>query len=218
MSQFETITSGPSNSTGQNPQAAPNGMAFDKLNNLLATVGVAAVEQLLHATILTLQEQTALTAVTTAQNLISQALTSWLLNRVGRNLKVKGRGIYTSPGTTAPQLTIALTLGGTSMVSIQTAALSTTASTGMPFEFEFTLSTAVAGGGTAASIEAHGEVKCNISANTPAAAAAVYLDANSAVVGSLNLEQALTLDVTIAASLVVTSVQLLFATIEVSGS
>ena len=87
----------------------------------------------------------------------------------------------------------------------------------MPFSFDFSLSVA-AGGASAATIEAHGEVKINITANTPAAAAATYLDGNTAVIGSLNLEQALTLAVTIAASLTVTSAQLLFATIEVSGS
>jgi hypothetical protein len=217
MGTFATITSGPSNASGQNPSGVPNGLALDKQNALLSAIGTSGQEQLLTAVIVTLQEQTALTTITTAQKLITQALNAWLLNRVGRTVRVKGRGIYTSPGTTTPVLTFALKLGSTSLVSIATAALSATASTNMPFEFEFTLSTAVAGG-AAAQIEAHGKVACNITANTPAAAAATYLDGNTAVVGSLNLQQALELDVTIAADLTVTSAQLLYATIEVSGN
>jgi hypothetical protein len=214
MSQFETLTQGPSNATGQNGNAP--GLALDSKNGLLAAIG-AGGEQLLTAAILTLQEQTALTTITTAQNLISQALNSWLLNRVNRTLRIRGRGIYTSPGTTAPVLTFALNLGATNLVSITAAALSTTASTNMPFSFEFSLSVAAAGG-SAATIEAHGEVKLNITANTPAAAVASYLDGNTAVIGSLNLQQALTLALTIASTLSLTSMQLLFAQIEVSGN
>lgn len=214
---FELITSGPSNSSGQNPQATPNGLAFDKQNNLLATVGIAGLEQLCEAIIQSLQEQTALTAITAAQNLISLNLNSYLLNRTNRNVRIRGRGIYTSPGTTTPTITLAVVLGSTSLVSITTAGISSTASTNMPFAFDFNLSVATPGG-SAAQIEAHGEVKANISANTPAAAAAVYLDTNTAVVGSLNLQQALTLNVTIAASSTVTSAQLLSAQIELGGN
>ena len=105
MSQFETVTSGPSNATGTNPNG-PQGLALDKQNNLLSSIGSANQEQLLSAAIVTLQEQTALTTITTAQNLISQALNSWLLNRVNRTLRIRGRGIYTSPGTTAPVVTM----------------------------------------------------------------------------------------------------------------
>lgn len=213
---FDYITEGPSNATGTNPNG-PNGLGLDKQNNLVSSVGLSSNEQLLSAVIATLQEQTALTTITTAQNLISEALNSWLLNRVGRTIRIKGRGIYTSPGTTAPVLTFAVTLGGSSLVSITAAALSTTASANMPFAFEFSLSVA-ASGATVASIEAHGELKLNITANTPAAAVATYLDGNTAVVGSLNLEQGLTLDVTLASTLTLTSAQLLFAQVEVSGS
>lgn len=217
MSQFETISSGPSNATGQNPAAAPNGLALDKQNGLLSIVGSAGLEQLLTAVFTTLQEQTALTAITTAQNLISASLASWFLNRANRNIKIRGRGIYTTPGTTAPVPTLAVTLGGTNLVSITLPTLSTTASTNMPFGFEFDLSVA-ATGASAATIEAHGKVIANITANTPAAACGVYLDDNTAVVGSLNLEQALTLNVTIASTLAITSAQLLWATIEASGN
>lgn len=218
MSQFETISSGPSNASGQNPGAAPNGLALDKANNLVCSVGTAGTEQLLTAVIKTLQEQTALTAITTAQNLLSFTAPAFLLNRLNRTLRIKGRGIYTTPGTTTPAVTLAVNLDGTtSLVSIATAALSGTASTNMPFEFEFTLSTA-ATGSAAASLECHGKVACNISANTPAAAVATYLDGNTAVVGTLNLQTQHVVNVTIAADSAVTSAQLLFATIEASGN
>jgi hypothetical protein len=213
---FEYITTGPSNASGDNSNG-PNALGLDQQNNLVSSVGTSFTEQLMSAVLAVFQEQTALTTITTAQNLLSQALKSYFLNRLNRTLRIRGRGIYTSPGTTAPVLTFAVTLGGTSLVSISAAALSITASTNMPFEFDFSLSVA-ATGNAAAEIEAHGSLKINISANTPAGAIAEYLDDNTAVVGSLNLGEALTLDVTIASTLTLTSAQLLFATIEVSGS
>lgn len=215
---FEVITSGPSGPSGQNPQATPNGLAFDKLNSLLAVVGISGLEKLLTTIVTTFQEQAALNAITTAQVLLTQPLPAWMLNRLGRNLKIRGRGLYTSPGTTAPVVTLAVLLGATTLVSITLPALSTTASANMPFEFEFDLSVAAAGAADAAEIEAHGKVTANITANTPHAACAVFLDENIAPVAAVNLESALALEVTIASTLTVTSAKLLWATIEASGN
>jgi hypothetical protein len=217
MSGFQGITSGPSNASGQNPLATPNGLVLDNQNNLVSSVGISGVESLLEAALLTLQEQTALTSISTAQNLIAFALNSWLLNRLNRTLRIKGRGIYSFAGGSTPTITLALLLGATSLASITTAAINTAASTNLPFDFEFLLSVA-ATGSSAAEIEAHAKLAINITANTPAAAVATYLDTNTAVVGSLNLEQALDLYVTIASSGTLSSAQLLFATVEALGN
>lgn len=222
MSQFELITQGPANSSGQSPQATPNGLMLDAQNNVVSSVGTAGVEAVLQTRLATFQEQTALATITTAQALLTQALKSYFLNRLNRTLRIRGNGIYTSPGTTTPVMTIALVLGttlsgGTTLATIATAALSSTATTNGQFQFEFTMSTEAVGA-AAAAIEAHGRLSANIGANSLGAALATYADQNTAVVGSLNLEKALNLYVSVAANLTLTSAQLLFATIDVEGA
>jgi hypothetical protein len=207
---FDQITQGNSGPTGGNTNSP--GLTFDEANNLLSTVGKNFTEALLQAALLSLGPQTALTDVTTAQDLISTTLAGALLNRTLRRMRVRGKGIYTSAGTTTPTMTIALVLGGTTVVTITTAALSSTASANMPFKFDFEVVTITTG--SAGAIEAHGEVDANISADTPAAAAAVYLDTNDAETTAFNLTPALTLAVTVAASAELTSVQLRDAVIE----
>jgi hypothetical protein len=83
----------------------------------------------------------------------------------------------------------------------------------MPLQFEFTILTASTG--SAGTIEAHGRVDANITAGTPAAAISTYLDINTAVSAAINLATALPLAVTVAASSVISPVQLREATVEV---
>jgi len=112
---FATITKGPLNATGVNGAAAPNGFSFDQQNNVLSTVGSAAQESALQTALTVINAQTALTAITTAQNLISKALNAGFLNRAGRTLLITVYGIFTTPAGT-PNLTFALTLGGVTLV------------------------------------------------------------------------------------------------------
>lgn len=213
--QFAGVTNGPSTSTAC--QNSP-GLYIDQQNGIVSTCGSAHVLQAHETALAVLTAQTAVTSVTTAQTIGSVALNANAQNVVGRTLRICGFGIYTSPGTTTPTLTIALTEGGITPVSITTAAVSSTASTNMPFRFCFTVTTASistsASPATTGTLEAHGFLNANISANTPAAALADYSDTNTAVSSALNLFSANTLAVTVAASSTITSVQLRQMTVE----
>jgi hypothetical protein len=208
--QFAQITNGP---TPNATCTSRPGLYFDQANNIVASCGKSSSLQTHQTALLAIPAQTALTSVTTAQNLFSLSLGAGLQNILPRTLQICGAGVYTSPGTTAPTLTLAATEGGITPVTITTAALSTTASSNMPFNFCFWVETASTG--SSGTLEAHGNVNANISANTPAAAATVYNDTNHAVSSAINLTAANTLAVTVAASSTLTSVQLRYATVEV---
>jgi hypothetical protein len=206
--QFAGIYNGPP------PTPVNSGPALytDQQNGVLYVASQSHVLTSQQTAIGVFSAQTAVTSVTTAQTLASLALNTNAQNVTGRTLRLCGYGIYTSPGTTAPTLTIAVTEGGITPVTITTAALSTTASTNMPFQFCFDLTT-VATGATG-TLEAHGQVSANISANTPAAAMTRYDDTNTAVSSAINLTSANTLALTVAASSTLTSVQLRQMTVE----
>lgn len=211
MAPFAQITKGPSNTTGKN--TSPQGITFDSQNNVMATVGDTGQEAVHQTSLTVLNAQTALTAITTAQNMISLALNKGFLNRLKRTLLISGALVYTTPGTTAPVISIAVTLGGVTLCTITLAAASTTASTNLPIQFQLQLE--VASTGATGTLETHGQVSANLSANTPAAAISTFLDTNTAVSSAVDLTTALTLNVTIAATLAVTSATLRQATVEV---
>ena len=203
----------------QGPQASglnPNdteALVLDVANNILETSGNNHQMAACQTAIAVLGPQTALVTITTAQNLISKLLNAGVLNKLNRTLYIQGSLIYTSPGTTTPTITIAVTLGGVTLCTITTAAISATASANMPIQFYFYLTTTATG--ASGTIESHGGVSANITANTPAAAIATYLDTNTAASSAVNLNAAQTLNVTIAASSAITSAQLRLASIEV---
>lgn len=208
---FAQQTSGPATATGKNTNIGA--LIQDRTNNIAETVGVGGVAQALMSALYVLTAQTALTAITTAQNLFNQTLGAQVLNKTARKIRIKGRIIYNSTGAAVATITLAVKFGGVALVSITTAATDTAASTGMPIDFEFTLTTVTTG--TSGTIEAHGKVTANISANTPAAAAVTYLDTNVAVSSAVNLNIAEALVVTIAASAAIPSAQLREMTVEV---
>jgi hypothetical protein len=157
--------------------------------------------------------QTALTTITTAQTLDSYALPAGLMNNTNRALRVCYSGVYTSPGTTAPVLTFSLKIGSSvTPVAITAAAISTTASTNMPFGGCFLVNTAAIG--ATGTDEAHGLLNINITANTPAAAVASYLDTNTAVSSTYDHTAANTAALLITSTLTLTSAQLRLATWE----
>lgn len=207
----DRITQGPLSAAGTNPYDQ-EALVLDVANGILETSGNDHILRACRTPWIVLNAQTALATITTAQNLISKALNAGALNKITRTLKVKGSFVYTSPGTTAPTLSIAVTLGAVTLCTITTAGISTTASTNMPVQFEFLIT--VAATGSAGTIESHGRVDANITANTPAAAVATYTDTNTAVSSAVNLTTALTLAVTLAASSTVTAATLRQATIE----
>jgi hypothetical protein len=208
FAQFAGITNGPP------PTPANSGPALytDQQNGVLYLASQSHVLTSQQTALGVFSAQTAVTSVTTAQNLATLSLNKNVQNVAGRTLRLCGYGIYTSPGSTAPTLTLAVTEGGITPVTITTAALSTTASTNMPFQFCFDLTTVATG--ASGTLEAHGQVSANISANTPAAAMTTYDDTNTAVSSAVSLIGANTLALTVAASSTITSVQLRQMTIE----
>jgi hypothetical protein len=159
---------------------------------------------------LVLSAQTALTAITAAQSLLSFVFGPGALNVTGRKLRVKGVAIYSTTIANVATISFALTLGGVTLCTITTAATNTAASANLPIHFEFELTVVTLG--ATATIESHGKVDANIG-TVAAAVAATYLDTNIAVSSAVNLTAAATLGVTIAASAAIPSAQLRSATV-----
>jgi hypothetical protein len=172
---FEQITTGPSGSGTTNGPSTPNGLTLDQQNNVVASVGSAGTESVLQARLASIQQQVALSAITTAQALFSLVLNKFFLNRINRTLRIKGEFVYNTTSTNVATLTVALMAGTTTLCSITTAATNTAASTNLPVEFEFTLKTVATGSGGA--IQSIGKVSANIG-TAAAAAIAQYLDTN----------------------------------------
>jgi len=193
---FSKISKGPANAAGTS--TSPQSLQMDRQNTIVEAVGDAGTAVALQSSFLIYGPQTALTSITTAQNLFSQSLNAGVLNKLNRILQITGSLVYTSPGTTTPTISIAVVLGSVTLCTITTAAISSTASTNLPIQFFFTLQVTTTG--TSGALEVHGNVSANITANTPAAAVAAYLDTNTAASSTLDLTAAQTLKVTIASS------------------
>ena len=210
---FAQITQGPATATGQNPNK--QALILDRLNNITESVGDGGQAQALQTALLVLTAQTALTTITTAQNLINLALNAAVLNKQNRTLLISGSLIYTTPGTTTPAASLALVLGGVTLCTITLATMSATASTNMPINFWFELT--IASTGSSGTVESHGQVNANLTANTPGGAISSFNDTNTAVSSAVNLQNALALKVTIAANSAISSAQLRQATVEVTA-
>ena len=155
---FAQITQGPATATGQNPNK--QALILDRLNNITESVGDGGQAQALQTALLVLTAQTALTTITTAQNLINLALNAAVLNKQNRTLLISGSLIYTTPGTTTPAASLALVLGGVTLCTITLATMSATASTNMPINFWFELT--IASTGSSGTVESHGQVNANL--------------------------------------------------------
>ena len=210
---FAQITQAPPVPSGQNTNQ--QALIFDRKSNIVESVGDAGIAAALQTALFIQTAQTALTAITTAQNFFNKTLAAGVLNKLNRTIQITGSFIYTTPGTTAPVMTITLVLGGVTLCAITAAALSTTASSNMPVQFSFTFN--VVSTGASGTIESHGFVNANISANTPAAAANTYNDTNTAVSSAVNLTSALALQVQISSTLAITSAQLRQLSIEITN-
>lgn len=198
------------NSAGTNPYDQ-QALIQDVTNNDLYISGASHKTHLLRKMSLSQIPQTALTAITTAQTLLSVTYNAGGLNYQNRRIRVTGTLIYSTTTANVATISIALTLGGVTLCTITTAATNTTASTNLPIQFEFEL--VVVTLGATATIESHGQVLANIG-TVAAAAVAAYLDTNTAVSSAVNLLAADTLTVTIAASAAVPSAQLRSGTVE----
>jgi len=209
----DRVTKGPLNSAGTNPFDS-EAILLDIQNDILEVSGSGQVRRALRKAISIIQEQTALTAITTAQTLLSKAINAGAMNVSNRTVRLRGSLIYSTTSTNVATITIALKLGSVTLCTITTAATNTAASTNLPIQFDFMFS--VASTGASATLESHGSLKANIG-TTAAAAIAEYLDTNTAVSSAVDLTAAQTLTLTIAASAAVPSAQLLHAELELVG-
>jgi len=130
--------------------------------------------------------------VTTDQNLMACTIPAGTLNRVGRTLRVKVAGIYTTAAASTAQMTLKVKLctvsgcgSGTviSPISIQTSALATQTIAAENFSLRSELTTQTAGASSA--YEAHGEFLIDLSATIPSGDT-VFGDPNTATVGTID--------------------------------
>lgn len=185
MGSFALVTEGPFNASGNTPQAAPQGFLLDKQNNLLTTVGLSGTESLPAQRLFTVGPQAAITTVTTAQNLWSQALNSYLLNRTNRTLRIKGRVFYSTTSSNTATITLALTIGTVTLCSIATTATNTAASSNLPIDFEFVV-TVVYSNGTTSALISYGSVSAELGTSV-ATAIAKFLDSNIGAVNTITV-------------------------------
>lgn len=207
----DRVTYGPPAANGQN-SFDQKAIVLDQTNGVMYSSGSANNRKLMAAmgAPLVLPPQTALTAITTAQTLLSFIFGQGALNVTGRKLRVKIPLIYSTTAANVATLSFALTLGGVTLCTITTAATNTAASANLPVHVEFELTVVTLG--ATATIESHGRVEANIG-TAAAAAVAVYLDTNTAVSSAVNLTANATLAVTIAASAAIPSAQVRSATL-----
>jgi len=156
--------------------------------------------------------QTAVTSVTTAQTMLSVSVANGAQNVQGKKVHCVSHGVYSFAGGSTPTMTFSVTEGGQTPVTITSAAINTAASTNLPWEFDFDLTTTTTG--ASGVLESHGKLDLNITANTPAAAVATYHDTNSAATTAFSLAQANTLAFQVAASGSISSVTLRDASCE----
>ncbi len=209
----DRVTVGPLSSNATNSFDA-QALVQDVQNNTLSVSGSSRKLAVLQSAIAVLPAQTALTAITAAQVVLSQAFNPGALNVQNRTIRVSGSLIYSTTATNVATISLALVLGGVTLCTITTAATNTAASANLPIQFEFELN--VVSLGASATVESHGWVAANIG-TVAAAAIATYLDTNTAVSSAVNLLTAATLQLTIAASAAVPSAQLRQATIELAA-
>ena len=170
---------------------------------LIADIQTPAVEMVdtagnthgVESTLLLLQAQTALTTITTAQNLFTLAFLAGALNKTNRTLRISGTAIFTNSANASNGIAIALKLGTVTLATISTALSIASAVTNGQLAFEFVIS--VATSGSSGTLEAHGELAAQLSTSL-GTALAQYADQNTAVSSAVNLTSALTLAVTIA--------------------
>lgn len=206
----DRIQAGPLNAQGTNP-LDQQCLYQDSGNNDLYISGLSHKMKLLRKMSVSAIPQTPLTAITTAQTLLSETYNAGALNYQNRRLLVRGTLVYNTTIGNVATISLALILAGVTLCTITTPATNTAASTNLPIQFEFELNVVTLG--AAATIESHGKVIANIG-TAAAGVAGVYLDTNTAVSSAVNLLTADTLSMTIAGSAAIPSATLRSYTIE----
>ena len=209
--QFAKTTFGPPAPAGTDTNKGA--MIADVQNGIAETVDSSGNTHGVQCSFLILLAQTALTSITTAQNLISQAFLAQALNKKGRTFQVSGSFVYTSPGTTGITLTFVLKLGSVTLATVVLPTGNTAARTAAPGQFAFTVQ--VVSTGASATLEGHGSVSVDLNA-AAAAGVTACLDATTGVSNALDLTAAQTLTLSVACSgVTLTSMTLRAAQIEI---
>jgi hypothetical protein len=134
--------------------------------------------------------------VSTAQNLMSFSVPAGSMNKLLKSLRIFGRGLYTTAGAQTPTLTVAITIGGVSVLSFVSTA-TTASQTNLPWEFEAWITTSLVG--SSGTVEAHGQMQIKLGSGA-SGASTDFLDTNTAASSAINLTNANTLQVTITSS------------------
>ncbi|MGA2087006.1 MAG: hypothetical protein ABSG60_15965 [Terracidiphilus sp.] len=170
----DRLSFGPLNAAGTNPYDQ-QALILDTENNILEISGASRTRAVLFSRLAIVENALALTAITTAQTLLSLALNAGALNVQNRRVRVRGRMVYSTTSSNVATITLALTLGGVTLCSISTTATNTAASVNLPIDFEFEL--LVATTGATAAIMSYGHVKADLGTATTAAITE-FLDSN----------------------------------------
>jgi hypothetical protein len=132
-----------------------------------------------------------------AQNLMSATIPAGTLNSVGKTIRVHIAGVYSTPAASTTTVTVAITLGALTLISMTTAALGAIQVTNNKFLLDGYVTTQTAG--ASAAFEASGDLIIDLGAASTAADS-VYGDTNTATIGTLDTTIVQTLQVTIAFS------------------
>lgn len=206
----DTVTQGPPPAS---QVVGTEGLILDQQNGNLYVFGATRSANLLRSAIAVLPGQTALTAITTAQNLLTKVFPAGSLNIVGRTIVINLTLTYNTTVGNVATLTFAVTLGGVTLFSVTTDASNTAASTNLPVQLQITITTTTIG--ATATMTTSATVSADLG-TTAAAAVTSYVKA-AAVSSAVNLLTDETLAVTIAASAAVPSATLRNALIELAA-
>lgn len=174
------------------------GLAIPSLNT-------AAYPAAIPETICNLLPQTARTTITTIQPMGSCILSAGIQNSVGKILHITGHGIYTSSAQTGT-MTISLTEGGITPMTVTSAAIVTGGQTNAQFTFDYILTTSLTG--TSGTLEGHGTLAVNLATAANGNILSVYEDQITAASSAIDLTAANTLVANITMTSSTTSAQL----------
>jgi len=147
-----------------------------------------------------------LSTITTAQTFVTVPFGPGIQNVAGKVMRITGHGRYTS-GSQTGTMTIAVTEGGITPVTVTSAAITTGGQTNQQFQFDYYITTNATG--SAGTVWGHGELCINGATGTTTTNALLCSnDAITAVSSAISLTGANSLAITIAMSSSTTSATL----------
>ena len=176
------------NIPGSGPTVQNGGIAIPAANTAAYPAAIPELIANLNAT-------TALATITSAQTFASIPLAANVQNSAGKVIRITGHGVFTT--SNAGTITLAVTEGGITPISVAGSANTAASETGAQFSFDYYITTASTG--TAGTLESHGQF-CDQLSGTLSTAMVCTNDQNTAVSASIGLTTANTLAITFAVS------------------